>query len=153
MRFRCISCCTIIFTSYQHANLNRQCCCATTHSPKVAAGGGLSYQPWVDLEQVWAAVIVVGAHRPTSPSSSSYICHHSGRAISDTHLEAGGVASACRTHYFLLNTLPESETIIGEQFLVWKKKQHSIASDIMRLHFWENVFVFKAVSVIGWVYK
>lgn len=92
-----------------------------TYSPKVAARGGLSCQPRVDLEQVRATVLVVGARRPTSPSSSSYIYHHGGSAISDTHLEPGGVASACRTHYFLLTTLPESETLIGEHFPVWRR--------------------------------
>lgn len=77
-------------------------------SPEVAAGGGLCSQPGVDLEQVRAAVVVGGASWPASPasSSSSSACVrcHRGSAISDTHPEPGGVASACRTHRRPLTT-------------------------------------------------
>lgn len=72
--------------------------------------------------------MVVGARWPTSPSSSSYTCHHGGSAISDTHLEPGGVASACRTHYFLLTALPESKTWITEQFP--EEEQNSTTLDL-----------------------
>lgn len=67
----------------------------TGNPPEVAAGGRLGSEPWVDLEQVHAVVWIVTAHSPSS--TSTCVCCHGGSAISDTHPEPGGVASACRT--------------------------------------------------------
>lgn len=66
---------------------------------EVAAGRGLGSEPWVNLQQVRAVVVIIKASWPTSPSSSS-TCNrcHGGSAISDTHPGPRGVASACRTH-------------------------------------------------------
>lgn len=97
-----------MWTTSSELNINCWCYFSGLNTmallPEVTAGGGLSSQPWVDLEQVWATIVIVRASWPTSPPSATCVCCHGGSAIYDTHPEPGGVASACRTHWFPLTT-------------------------------------------------
>lgn len=74
------------------------------YSLEVAAGGWVSSQPRIDLERVRAAILIDGVSLPASTASPACSRCHVGSAISDTHSEPGGVASACRTHRFSLTT-------------------------------------------------